>query len=116
MWLPNALRYGVPYELFFKLNPKKLEPFRRAKEIDAKEKVKYLDMLAWLIGTYTMDAMGAWWGKNHVDFPNEPRGMEKKHGGKDEMTDGARFAAFAAEHRRKVMEKRKKHGDYMGIG
>ncbi len=110
MWLPNALNYGVPYELFFKLNPTRLEPFRKAKELGIEERQRYIDILAWSVGTYTMEALAAWWGKRGHEYPEIPRALKDTHKPEGGMTDGDRFAAFAAAHRRAVMERRKSKG------
>lgn len=106
--------YGVPYEVFWHLNPRKLEPFREKKALEEKEKVRMLDRLAWLIGSYSIDAMGVWWGKNSKSYPEQPRSFSNslEHAlgeGKGEvMSDGARFAAFAMAHNKQIKERRKK--------
>lgn len=69
------------------------------------------DSFAWLIGTYTSEAMGMWLGKNHNPYPSRPRGLEKTEpakSGRGEMSDGAKFAAFAAAHRQEVRKHRGK--------
>lgn len=102
--MPYALLYGVPYETFGHLNPRKLEPFRKAKELEAEEKAKMMDYMAWLVGTYTVDAMGVWWGTNHNPYPETPRGTNSKAAPPDGevMSDGAKFAAFVIEHNKKI--------------
>ena len=53
-FLPNALTIGVPYEVFWHLNPTKLKPFQTAFE----NKRKLRDEENWLIwGTYGMSAL-----------------------------------------------------------
>lgn len=53
-FLPNALTIGVPYELFWHLNPKKLKPFYTAFE----NKRKLRDEENWLYwGTYGLSAL-----------------------------------------------------------
>lgn len=68
------------------------------------------DSLAWLIGSYTAEVMGMFWGKDHTPYPVRPRGSKEtapaEHG--EKMSDGARFAAFASAHRRQIQERRKK--------
>jgi len=114
------LSYGCPYELFWHLNPRKLEPFRKKREIEAKQLYDDLDFLAWRIGYYDTHAMGVWWGKN-ATYPDKPSGRIEDDGrtpppGKGgPMSDGAKFAAFAAAHRRTIAERRKK-AETTGIG
>lgn len=112
--------YGCPYELFKHLNPAKLEPWRKARELETKNKAEMIDYAAWRFGIYTTHAYGVWLGKNH-SYPERPIGQEERDDrvpppGKGEaMTDGARFAAFAAAHRRSLREKKEKV-DSRGIG
>ena len=120
MWLPYALSYGCSYELFWHLNPRKLEPFRKKREIEAKQWYDDLDILAWRIGYYDAQAMGLWWGKNNT-YPESPLGRSEDDGrvpppGKGgPMSDGAKFAAFAVAHR-KTIAGRKKRAEITGIG
>lgn len=52
--MPNALTIGVPYEVFWHLNPTKLKPFQTAFE----NKRKLRDEENWLVwGTYGMSAL-----------------------------------------------------------
>lgn len=58
-YLPSALLYGVPYDLFWSLNPKKLTPFRIAyqKKIDMDayarwEMGRLINMAVWNIKNY----------------------------------------------------------------
>lgn len=110
--------YGCPYEVFWHLNPKKLEPFREKYRLEQKARAKEIDNLAWLIGTYTMDAFGAFWGKGKK-FPDTPRteqvsermAIPRSDGdGKEKgsvMTDGARFYAWVVAHNKNKKERNK---------
>ena len=102
------MAYGCPYELFWKLNPAKLEPWRKKREIEAKDQADVIDFLAWRIGYYNAQAMGIWWGSNNT-YPESPEGREDNRvppPGKGEvMTDGARFRAFAMAHNRALRNK-----------
>ena len=101
--------YGCPYELFWTLNPVKLEPWRKKRELEAIEQSEIIDFFSWRIGYYTTQAMGVWWGKN-ISYPEKPEGREEDGvppPGKGEvMTDGARFKAFALAHRKAIEKKR----------
>lgn len=90
--------------MFWTLNPRKLEPFRKKKEIEAKQHIKDLDFLAWRIGHYNFYAMGEWWGKN-VSYPEEPLSMKEKAPQNEPMSDGARFGMWAAAHNAKKRQK-----------
>lgn len=51
--MPNALAIGVPYELFWELNPHKLKAFYKAYEIHK----KILDEEMWIMGAYVNNAV-----------------------------------------------------------
>lgn len=53
MWLPEALAIGIDYNLFWKLNPSKLEPFLKARNLKLKLKNEEL----WLQGLYFYNAI-----------------------------------------------------------
>lgn len=53
MWLPEALAIGIDYNLFWKLNPCKLEPFLKARNLKLKMKNEEL----WLQGLYVYNAI-----------------------------------------------------------
>lgn len=101
--------YGVSYETFWRLNPKKLEPFQIKREKEAKEQVTARDTLAWTVGSYVVDAMAIFLGKNAPAYPSQPRSMNSTDNAPpgEKMTDGARFAAFAAEHNKQMRQRRK---------
>ena len=105
--------YGCPYEVFWHLNPKKLEPFQKKREIEAKQQYDDMDFLAWRIGYYEARAMGLWWGKNG-EYPDQPEGRKDVDdrtpppGKGGPMSDGAKFAAFAAAHTRAIEERKRK--------
>lgn len=79
-----------------------------------------MDFFAWRIGYYDAHAMGLWWGKN-ATYPEQPEGRKSEDdrvpppGKGGPMSDGAKFAAFAAAHRRTIKERRKK-AETTGIG
>ena len=65
--MPNALAVGVPYDVFWHLNPKKLKPFQDAYFI----KRKMLDEEMWYMGQYVAMVLDStvcnnslWKGKN----------------------------------------------------
>lgn len=99
----------MSYETFWKLNPRKLEPFQKKRELEVKEKATTLDELAWSVGSYVLDAMAVFWSRQHTQYPAEPRSMNSTKNAPpgEEMSDGARFAAFAAEHNKQMRQRKK---------
>lgn len=77
--------------------------------MEAKEQATAIDTLAWSVGSYVVDAMAIFLGKNSPAYPSQPRSMnstENAPGAK--MTDADRFAAFAAEHNKRLRQRREK--------
>jgi hypothetical protein len=99
----------VSYETFWGLNPRKLEPFQKKRELEVKERAIALDNLAWSVGSYVLDAMAVFLSKTHPTYPEEPRSMNSTPNAPkgEKMTDGARFAAFAAEHNKQMRQRNK---------
>lgn len=92
------------------MNPTKLEPFQKKREMEAKEQTTALDTLAWSVGSYVVDAMAIFLGRNAPAYPSQPRSMNSTEDAPPgaKMTDADRFAAFAAEHNKRLRERREK--------
>jgi hypothetical protein len=95
--LPDALAWGVDYNLFWKLTPKTLEPFRKAEVKRLEAKAKDMDILAWMVGKYTVHALS--FLGNQPNYPNQPDTMSDSQEGQndDAWTDAERFEAFAIQ-------------------
>jgi hypothetical protein len=63
---------GVDYDLFWKLNPKSLEPFIKAFSL----KQKYDDTVAWYSGMYVKMAIASSFNKS-AKYPSVPMTSEK---------------------------------------
>lgn len=63
--------YGVPYELFWHLNPKKLIPFKDAYQ----KKLEIDNQNAWLLGQYIRLAVGSVLDGKKCKYPKEPFNM-----------------------------------------
>ena len=102
---------GVPYDLFWKLNPKKLEPFTKAHKLKVEVRHERDNLLAWLIGYYHTEALGAGFAKNHK-YPDKPIELRK-----EEKSDFEKFAEYAkvhAENLRKLRAQRRANGNNAG--
>lgn len=64
-FLPKALLYGCPYDLFWHLNPTKLTAFRKAYE----ERLQQKEDAMWRNGLYTMRAINACFGGKYPEKP-----------------------------------------------
>ena len=68
--------------------------------MEAKEQATALDTLAWSVGSYVVDAMAIFLGRSMNSTEDAPPGAK--------MTDADRFAAFAAEHNKRLRQRREK--------
>lgn len=87
----------VPYELFWKLNPKKLEPFEKAMELEQKAAQARINLTAWLNGVYVQHAVASCFSKG-AKYPQKPLdifGTEKKATPEQEV---AMFESFMHMH------------------
>lgn len=85
--MPWALTYGVPYELFWHLNPRKLEPFKAAYQ----KKLEIDNQNAWLQGQYIRLAVGSVLDGKKCKYPKEPFNMGEE---KDSRSAEADFLAW----------------------
>lgn len=70
----------VPYDVFWRLNPKKLEPFQKAAEMEQKAMQARLNLTAWVSGVYVQHAVASCFSKG-ARYPQKPLdifGLEKK--------------------------------------
>ena len=100
---------GVPYELFWKLNPKKLEPFAKKHELETKARRERDNLMAWMIGIYHQEALAAGFGKSHK-YPDKPHDFFEKP--KNELELFAEYAKVHAENLRRMRAQRRalEHG------
>ena len=76
VYLPQALTIGVDYDLFWSLNPRKLQPFVKSFEMKQKMKTEYINFQTWLQGIYFGKALVASLDKNQEYF-KEPIDFQK---------------------------------------
>lgn len=72
--MPNALLYGVPYELFWHLNPRKLSPFKEAYQ----KKLEVDNQNAWIQGQYIRLAVGSVLDGKKCKYPEKPLSDKRK--------------------------------------
>lgn len=106
---------GCGYELFWHMNPKKLESFFEAKRQKVKEQVTMQDSFAWLQGIYVRDAFLSCISKN-TTYPKSPMGHNQDYSrdqntesrSPNRMSDGQNFALFMVKHNKALSAKRTK--------
>ena len=110
-WLPFCLGIGVPYELFGKLNPRRIVPFEKAYSEKAKreqrEKTEFLNLSSWLNGIYMTRAIAACFSKDEK-YPEKPidLGNDKVESTPEENAMNFReyAIAFNVQRRKKLQE------------
>lgn len=70
-YLPQSLAIGIPYELFWTLNPRKLIPFQKTEKIRYERDLSTANLISWLSGKYVTEAIASCFGKNHK-YPINP--------------------------------------------
>lgn len=104
-----AVRYGLPLEVFYRLNPKKM--LRYQPYMNEWIKVKHSDesTLGWINGIYVRDAIGSNFSK-HYKYPGEPiaifTDMIEHSEDEQPFTDADRFMAFAAAFNKQFGDKK----------
>lgn len=76
VYLPQALTIGVDYNLFWSLNPRKIQAFVKSFKMKQKIKAEYINYQTWLQGIYFGRALVATLDKNQEYF-EEPIGFQK---------------------------------------
>jgi len=76
VYLPQALTIGVDYDLFWSLNPRKLQAFVKSFKMKQKIKTEYINFQTWLQGIYFGRALVASLDKNQEYF-KEPIDFQK---------------------------------------
>lgn len=105
--LPRALIWGCSYELFWTLNPRKLEAFQKAYSEREKDKATAVDILAWRIGRYVVNSVATGLDGRKNKYPDKPDllrpspEVEEANRIRDYMM---KFAIAGRERRRKKNE------------
>lgn len=73
-WLPAALAVGVPYDNFWFMNPRRIQSYVSAYEINRKTRAEEANMKAWLIGIYVAHAVGSLVSRQNK-YPEQPIDM-----------------------------------------
>lgn len=98
--LPAALLMGVPYDLFWHLNPRKLEPFRTA----YKDRLSQEDHYAWRQGAYIKLAVGSILFGRKCKYPENPFSLTAGDGEHTGLSDEEKFVLWIDEYNRRFEE------------
>ena len=83
--------YGVPYDLFWHLNPNKLKPWREAYG----EQNRANDTMAWNIGRYVLEAIASCFGSH--SYTDRPYSLKEQQEAQEGFTDAERFEIWAMQ-------------------
>lgn len=74
--IPFFLNVGMTYDEFWEGDCRMTRAYLRAWKLKEEKRQSDIDLQAWLIGQYVMDAIGATFAKGK--YPRKPRTWEKK--------------------------------------
>lgn len=69
--MPEAIKCGVPFDIFWKLNPKKFKRYSTFFIENYRHQQKEIDLRGWINGEYVMAAIGGAFKPN--SYPKKPR-------------------------------------------
>ena len=98
-----AVKYGIPLDLFMKLNPRLMERYQPYFQEQLKQRREDISDAGWTNGLYVGRAIGSCFSKN-TKYPDEPLKLwgtgEEVAVTSEPFTDADRFAGFAAAFNR----------------
>lgn len=108
MYLPSAVRYGVSWETFWKLNPKKLKIWEKNFEEQQELAQHRMNLAGFVNGLYVQNAIASVLSKN-AKYPTKPHelfGSQKKKTAQEEGFEFERYVLqYNAEHRNKPVQR-----------
>lgn len=93
MWLPAALRFGIPIEVFWSLNPKYMYMYQDAYIKEKEEQIKLIDVSAYYNGIYVQQAIASCFDKK-LKYPKKPLSLIEK---KKELSGEEKFKLWVEE-------------------
>ena len=74
--MPAAIRFGIPADVFWDLNPKYMYIYQDAYIKEKEEHIKMLDVAAYYQGLYVQQAVASCFSKK-VKYPKKPLSLKK---------------------------------------
>ena len=103
VWLPSAIRFGIPVDVFWTLNPKYMYVYQEDYMRRKKEEMQLLDVSAYYQGIYTMRAVSACLSKK-ASYPKQPLSLQKSE---KPLSQEERFKLWVDEFNRRFEDKNK---------
>lgn len=95
--MPAAIRFGIPADVFWELNPKYMYIYQDAYIKEKEEQVKMLDVVAYYQGLYVQQAVASCFSKK-AKYPQRPLSLEPK---KKALSGEEQFRLWVEEFNRK---------------
>ncbi|MBR3645995.1 MAG: hypothetical protein IKN54_06215 [Lachnospiraceae bacterium] len=101
--MPTAMVWGCSYELFWKLNPRKLKAFERAYKERTEALHTAIDILAWRVGRYCVNSVACGLDGRRNKYPEKPDTLRPS----PEEEEAQRIHAWMMNHARYMREKKR---------
>lgn len=100
VWLPAALRMGIPIDVFWDLNPKYMYMYQDTYIKEKEEQIKLMDVAAYYQGLYVHQAIASCFNKN-AKYPKTPYSLVEKE---KPLSPEEKFKLWIEEFNRKFDE------------
>lgn len=100
VWLPSALRMGIPVDVFWNLNPKYMYMYQDNFIKEKEEKLKMLDVAAFYQGLYVKQAIASCFNKS-TKYPKIPFSLIEKE---NSLSPEEKFKLWIEEYNRRFDE------------
>lgn len=98
--MPAAIRFGIPADVFWELNPKYMYIYQDAYIKEKEEQVRMLDVAAYYQGLYNMQAFAACFSKK-AKYPKKPMSLAREEKKRlEDMSEKEYYAAMRNAIRR----------------
>lgn len=102
VWLPAALRFGIPVDVFWDLNPKYMYMYQEEYIREKEEQIKLLDVSAYYQGLYVQQAIASCFSKK-AKYPKKPLSLMPK---KKALSGEEQFKLWVQEYNKRFDEKK----------
>lgn len=100
IWMPAAIRFGIPADVFWELNPKYMYMYQEAYLREKEEQLQMLDVAAYYQGLYVQQAIASCFSKRGK-YPKRPLSMEPQ---KEPLLGEEQFRLWVQEFNRRFEE------------
>lgn len=95
------MRYGIPYETFWNLNPRIMSIYQEEYNRRVEEKAKLIDETAWLNGMYVIHAVRTALSPKKAKYPDKPYMQQEKV---EPLSEEEKFKLWVADFNKRFEE------------